>query len=136
MWLNEGFATYAEWLWAEDHGGDSVQDVFDALYEGDYFDSKEDNDAVWDFPPAKPTGADRISDSPVYERGGMVLHKIRQAVGDDRFYDIVQGWAATRRHGNADTDDFTAYVEKKAPDTDFSRIWADWLYGDGKPGKP
>lgn len=136
MWLNEGFATYAEWLWAEDHGGDSAQDVFDALYEGDYFDSKEDNDAVWAFPPAKPPSAARISDSPVYERGGMVLHKIRQTVGDDTFYDIVQGWAAARRHGNADTDDFTAYVEKKAPGKDFSRIWADWLYGEGKPDRP
>ncbi|MGW3934545.1 M1 family metallopeptidase [Streptomyces phaeochromogenes] len=136
MWLNEGFATYAEWLWAEDHGGDSAQDVFDALYEGDYFDSKEDNDAVWAFPPAKPPSAARISDSPVYERGGMVLHKIRQKVGDDTFCDIVQGWAAARRHGNADTDDFTAYVEKKAPGKDFSRIWADWLYGEGKPDRP
>ena len=135
MWLNEGFATYAEWLWAEDHGGDSAQDVFDALYEGDYFDTEEDNDAVWAFPPAKPTGPARISDSPVYERGAMVLHKIRQTVGDDAFYDIIQGWAGGRRHGNADTEDFTAYVEKKAPDEDFSGIWEDWLYGEGKPDR-
>lgn len=133
MWLNEGFATYAEWLWGEDHGGDSVQDVFDALYEGDYFDKKADNDAVWDFPPARPPSAARISDSPVYERGAMVLHKIRQTVGDELFHDILRGWATTRRHGNADTDDFTAYVEKKAPDEDFSGIWEDWLYGEGRP---
>src|SRR5205807_1529121 len=36
MWLNEGFATYAEWLWQEDHGGDTAQDIFDSLYKGDY----------------------------------------------------------------------------------------------------
>ncbi|WP_151483639.1 M1 family metallopeptidase [Streptomyces albicerus] len=135
MWLNEGFATYAEWLWQEDHGGDTAQDVFDALYEDDYFDSREDSDAVWAFPPAKPPSAAHISDSPVYERGAMVLHKIRETVGDDAFYDIVQGWAAAHRHGNADTDDFTAYVEGKAPDEDFSEIWEDWLYGEGKPGE-
>ncbi|MFB9504735.1 M1 family metallopeptidase [Streptomyces aurantiacus] len=139
MWLNEGFATYAEWLWAEDHGGDSVQDVFDALYEGDYYDRKEDGDAVWAFPPARPPDAARISDSPVYERGAMVLHKIRQAVGDEVFFDILRGWAATRRHGNADTDDFTAYVEKMAPptpDADLRGIWEEWLYGDGRPDSP
>jgi len=136
MWLNEGFATYAEWLWAEDHGGDSAQDVFDALYEGDYFDKKADSDAVWAFPPARPPSAAHISDSPVYERGAMVLHKVREAVGDEVFYDILRGWAAGRRHGNADTDDFTAYVEKKAPDEDFSEIWEDWLYGEGRPGSP
>jgi aminopeptidase N len=129
MWLNEGFATYAEWLWSEDHGGDTAQQTFDALYQGDH-------DEIWAFPPARPTSAAHISDSPVYERGAMVLHKIRRTVGDARFYDIVQGWAAAHRHGNANTADFTAYVERMAPGRDFSGIWRDWLYGDGKPARP
>ncbi|WP_443048075.1 M1 family metallopeptidase [Streptomyces sp. NBC_00252] len=136
MWLNEGFATYAEWLWAEDHDGDTAQQTFDALYKGTYFDDKADGDAVWAFPPATPTSAAHISDSPVYERGAMVLHKIRRTVGDARFYDIIQGWAATHRHGNADTADFTAYVEKMAPGRDFTGIWKNWLYGHGKPARP
>jgi aminopeptidase N len=133
MWLNEGFATYAEWLWQEDHGGDTAQQTFDALYKGDYYDDHADNEAIWAFPPAKPTSAAHISGSPVYERGAMVLHKIRQTVGDDAFNAIIQGWAADHRQGNADTAAFTAYVEKKAPDHDFRAIWRDWLYGDGKP---
>ncbi|MEW1828947.1 M1 family metallopeptidase [Streptomyces sp. NPDC088196] len=136
MWLNEGFATYAEWLWSEDHDGDTAQQTFDALYKGDYYDNKADSDAIWAFPPANPTSAAHISDSPVYERGAMVLHKIRRTVGDARFYDIVQGWATAHRYGNADTADFTAYVEKMAPGKDFSGIWKDWLYGDGKPARP
>ncbi|GAA3780218.1 M1 family metallopeptidase [Streptomyces chiangmaiensis] len=133
MWLNEGFATYAEWLWREDHGQDTAQQVFDALYRGDYYDDPADGEAIWAFPPAKPSSAAEVSDSPVYERGAMVLHKIRQTVGDAAFYDIIRGWAATHRHGNADTADFTEYVEKKAPDNDFRPIWRDWLYGAGKP---
>jgi aminopeptidase N len=132
MWLNEGFATYAEWLWEEDEGGDSAQETFDALYDH----GEDDHEDLWSFPPAEPTSAEHISDDPVYQRGAMVLHKIRQTVGDDTFYDIVQGWAADHRHGNADTDDFTAYVEKKAPDEDFTPIWEAWLYGDGKPDQP
>ncbi|MDV9171073.1 M1 family metallopeptidase [Streptomyces sp. W16] len=133
MWLNEGFATYAEWLWSEDHGGDTAQETFDALYDGTYFDDPSDGEAVWAFPPARPSSAAHISDSPVYERGAMVLQKIRRTVGDARFYDIVQGWAAAHRHGNATTAEFTAYVEKMAPGKDFGGIWKDWLYGDGKP---
>ena len=133
MWLNEGFATYAEWLWSEDHGGDTAQESFDALYDGTYFDDPSESEAVWAFPPARPSSAAHISDSPVYERGAMVLHKVRQTVGDGRFYDIVQGWAAAHRHGNADTAEFTAYVERMAPGKDFGGIWTDWLYGDGKP---
>jgi aminopeptidase N len=129
MWLNEGFATYAEWLWAEDHGGDSAQQTFDALYDH----GEDDHPHLWAFPPAKPSSAAHISDDPVYVRGAMVLHKIRQKVGDAAFHAILRGWAAAHRHGNADTADFTAYVEKQAPDADFGTIWEEWLYGEGKP---
>lgn len=132
MWLNESFATYAEWLWQEDDGGDSAQETFDARYDH----GEDDYEDLWSFPPAEPAGAADVSADPVYQRGAMVLHKIRQAVGDDTFYDIVQGWAADHRHGNVDTDDFTAYVEETAPDEDFGPIWEEWLYGEGKPGRP
>ncbi|MEU0738171.1 M1 family metallopeptidase [Streptomyces sp. NPDC006134] len=131
MWLNEGFATYAEWLWEEDHGGDSAQETFEALYDGTY--SGDEEEAVWEFAPADPPDAAHVSADPVYLRGAMVLHKIRQTVGDDAFFELIRGWAGARRHGNADTGDFTAYVEKKAPGHDFDGIWEEWLYGDGKP---
>ncbi|MER5854631.1 M1 family metallopeptidase [Streptomyces sp900105245] len=129
MWLNEGFATYAEWLYREDFGGKSVQETFDEYYEGDH-------EEVWAFPPAKPSSAAHISDSPVYQRGAMVLQKIRQEIGDDAFWDLLKGWAAAHRHGSVSTADFTAYVEKRAPGHDFRGIWRDWLYGDGKPAHP
>ncbi|MFC8434535.1 M1 family metallopeptidase [Streptomyces sp. NPDC057253] len=130
MWLNEGFATYGEWLWEEKHGGRSAQQIFDEVY------ARGADDDVWSFPPAKPSSAAHISDSPVYVRGAMVLHRIRQTVGDTVFARILRGWATTHRHGTADTADFTAYVEKQAPDKDFTPIWDDWLYGDGKPAEP
>ncbi|MFH0176335.1 M1 family metallopeptidase [Streptomyces cacaoi] len=132
MWLNESLATYAEWLWTEDEGGATAEETFTELYDH----GEDEYEDLWAFPPAKPTSAAHISDTPVYQRGAMVIHRIRQTVGDDTFYDIVQGWAAAHRHGSADTDDFTAYVEKQAPDEDFDEIWADWLYGDGKPARP
>lgn len=136
MWLNEGFATYAEWLWQEEHGGETAQEIFDALYGGDYYPDRTDDEDIWAFPPAKPSGAAHISDSPVYERGAMVLHKICQKIGDDTFRTLLRGWPTEHRHGNAATADFTAYVEKLAPDEDFGPIWDEWLYGDGKPEKP
>ncbi|MFE1247096.1 M1 family metallopeptidase [Streptomyces sp. NPDC058735] len=133
MWLNEGFATYAEWLWEEEHGGRSAQETFDALYSGDSPGAGADAGALWEFPPAKPPSAARISDPPVYGRGAMVLHKVRQAVGDETFRRLLRGWADTYRHGNADTADFTAFVEERAPGADVQGIWDDWLYGEGKP---
>ncbi|MFF4589176.1 M1 family metallopeptidase [Streptomyces sp. NPDC001388] len=132
MWLNEGFATYAEWLWTEDEGGDTAEETFTDLYD----EGEEDYPDLWAFPPAKPTDAAQISGDPVYQRGAMVIHLIRRTVGDDAFYDLVQGWTAAHRHGTAGTDDFTAYVEQQAPDEDFTEIWDDWLYGKGKPEQP
>ncbi|MDI3418055.1 M1 family metallopeptidase [Streptomyces luteolus] len=141
MWLNEGFATYAEWLFSEDHGGRTAQQTFDQVYagEGSYVENAiggpAEAAAIWAYPPAKPTGADTISATPVYYRGALVVHKIRQAVGDARFFALVRGWTKDHRHGNADTEDFTAYVEQKSG-KDLDAIWDVWLYGEGKPSKP
>ncbi|MFF9350835.1 M1 family metallopeptidase [Streptomyces sp. NPDC014734] len=124
MWLNEGFATYAEWLWEEDKEGRPVEERFDDAF---------DEDANWAFPPSDPPTAADISRAPVYGRGAMVVHKIRQAVGDDRrFYALVRGWTKAHRHGNASTADFTAYVERTTG-KDLTGLWDTWLYGRSRP---
>jgi aminopeptidase N len=132
MWLNEGFATYAEWLWHEDHGGDSAQQAFDDAY------AQPASDPVWAFPPARPPDAEHISATPVYDRGAMVLHKVRETIGDAAFWRLLKSWPADHRYGNADTADFTAYVEHHNPGKReaLAGVWKDWLYGDGKPDKP
>ncbi|MFD3718845.1 M1 family metallopeptidase [Streptomyces sp. NPDC058674] len=134
MWLNEGFATYAEWLWTEEHGGPTAQEEFDAFLDGDT-DVDENADSDWDaFPPAAPPGPEDISGNPVYYRGAMVLHRIRQEVGDGAFFDMVRGWAAEHRHGNASTADFTAYAQERTG-RDLKTVWDVWLYGKDRPGR-
>ncbi|MFH7593558.1 M1 family metallopeptidase [Streptomyces racemochromogenes] len=132
MWLNEGFATYAEWLWAESHGGVSAQRRFEAFLAGD---TSVDAHAGADwaaFAPAAPPDAAHLSDDPVYYRGAMVLHRIRQEVGDAKFFDLLRGWAADHRHGNASTADFTAYAQRRTG-ADLKKVWDVWLYGEGRP---
>ncbi|MGW5849309.1 M1 family metallopeptidase [Streptomyces sp. NPDC055254] len=132
MWLNEGFATYAEWLWAEDHGGNTAQESFDAFLEGDT-ETEPAAGSDWDaFPPAAPPGPEHISGNPVYFRGAMVLHRIRQEVGDEKFFALLRGWAAEHRHGNASTADFTAYAQKSTGH-DLEKVWDVWLFGKGRP---
>ncbi|MEU5402825.1 M1 family metallopeptidase [Streptomyces sp. NPDC005963] len=125
MWLNEGFATYAEWLWAEDFDGVPAQENFEEAFE---------DETNWEFPPASPPSPARISSSPVYGRGAMVLHKLRQEVGDETFDEILKGWPLEHRHGNASTEDFTSYAEKKAGHA-LSDLWRIWLYGDDRPAR-
>ncbi|QDY77508.1 M1 family metallopeptidase [Streptomyces qinzhouensis] len=126
MWLNEGFATYAEWLWAEDREKVPARRAFEEAFA---------DDANWAFPPADPPDPARISDAPVYGRGAMVLHKVRQAAGDRAFFALLRGWPEKHRHGNASTADFTAYAERTAGQ-DLSAVWDVWLYGDERPARP
>ncbi|WP_228993065.1 M1 family metallopeptidase [Streptomyces sp. DH8] len=124
MWLNEGFATYAEWLWAADHDGVPVGESFAKAYE---------DDANWAFPPADPPAASDLSDPPVYGRGAMVVHRVRLATDDDEaFFALVRGWTEKYRHGNASTDDFTAYVERRTG-RDLTGLWDAWLRGGSRP---
>ncbi|MDW4898128.1 M1 family metallopeptidase [Streptomyces californicus] len=124
MWLNEGFATYAEWLWAADHDDVPVEESFAEAYE---------DDANWAFPPAEPPSAADLSDPPVYGRGAMVVHRIRLALDDDEaFFALVRGWTREHRHGNASTEDFTVYVEEETGE-DLTGLWDAWLYGGSRP---
>ncbi|MFF4455020.1 M1 family metallopeptidase [Streptomyces goshikiensis] len=132
MWLNEGFATYAEWLWTEDHGGPTAQQHFDALLAGDTAVDGEAGSDWSAFPPAAPPGPEHLSESPVYQRGAMVLHRIRQEVGDEKFIALLRGWVADHKYGNASTADFTAYAEKKTGH-DLRKVWDVWLYGEARP---
>ncbi|MEV0926018.1 M1 family metallopeptidase [Streptomyces spongiicola] len=124
VWLNEAFATYAEWLYDEDFRGVPAQERFEKEFE---------DDGNWAFPPSAPPRDDLLG-APVYGRGAMVLHKIRQAVGDDAFFGLLKSWAQKHRHGNASTEDFTAHAEERAGE-DLTELWDVWLHGDGRPAK-
>ncbi|MFD4986094.1 M1 family metallopeptidase [Streptomyces sp. NPDC058374] len=131
IWLSEGFATYAEWLWEEDHDGPSAQDTFDRLY------ATSDEAGLWAFPPADPPDQDSLFTDPVYQRGAMTLHQVRRVLGEGRFAALLTGWPKEYAYGNARTADFTAYAESLAPDTEtreaLTRTWAAWLRAEGKP---
>ncbi|MEU0372591.1 M1 family metallopeptidase [Streptomyces sp. NPDC006283] len=126
VWLNEGFATYAEWMWRQEFDGVPVRESYENAFA---------DEANWAFAPAEPPDSADLFGAPVYGRGAMVLHRVRQAVGDEVFFGIVRGWAEKYRHSNASTDDFVGFVEKESG-KDLTELWDVWLYGDEKPRRP
>ncbi|MFE2102854.1 MULTISPECIES: M1 family metallopeptidase [unclassified Streptomyces] len=128
IWLNEGFATYAEWLYSEQHGGDSAQKTFDALY------ARPANDGLWAFPPGDPGSGKNLFDTPVYARGAMVLHELRKTVGDQDFFRILRTWATEHRAGHGTTAQFVKLSERVSG-KDLDGLFHTWLYTKGKPSK-
>ncbi|MFE3168584.1 M1 family metallopeptidase [Streptomyces sp. NPDC059224] len=126
IWLNEGFATYAEWLYEEQHGGDSAQKTFDALY------AKPASDELWAYPPADPGSGANIFGTPVYARGAMALHELRKAVGDAVFFRILRVWASGHRYGHGTTAEFVKLAQGQSG-KDLGSLFQTWLYKKGKP---
>jgi aminopeptidase N len=124
IWLNEGFATYAEWLWTEHEGGPSVQDAFQRQYSG--FD--------WRVPTGDPGQANLFGPA-VYQRGAMAVQAVRLAIGDDDFFRLLTRWTSERRNGNATTDDFVATAEQVSGET-LKPLFDAWLFGTTAPEIP
>ncbi|MFG2352255.1 M1 family metallopeptidase [Streptomyces sp. NPDC048521] len=128
IWLNEGFATYAEWLYAEQHGGDRAQKTFDALY------ARPASDALWAYPPGDPGSGGKIFGTPVYARGAMTLHELRKAVGDEDFFRILRAWADGHRGGHGTTAQFVRLAEQTSGKR-LGGLFSTWLYTKGKPNR-
>ncbi|MEH1100948.1 M1 family metallopeptidase [Micromonospora sp. CPCC 205561] len=124
IWLNEGFASYAEWLWEEHDGGRTAQRNFELEYAA----------TDWSRPSVDP-GRSRLFGAAVYKRGALAVHALRRTVGDDTFFRILRTWTAERRGGNATTQDLVALAERVA-DKPLRPLFDAWLVGAAAPALP
>ena len=124
IWLNEGFATYAEWLWDEHDGGDKVQVAFDRTYQ----------DYDWTQAPGDP-GVARLFGNAVYDRGGMTVYALRETIGDAAFDRLLTTWTSEYRDSNATTEDLIKLAEQISG-KGLGPFFQAWLYGTTRPSKP
>ncbi|HET6704691.1 M1 family metallopeptidase [Amycolatopsis sp.] len=122
IWLNEGFATYSEWLYQEKFNNIPVQQTFAKTYAGE---------KDWSGEVADP-GRDHIFDDLVYNRGAMTLHALRTKIGDRDFFRLLTLWPAAHRYGNVSTRQFIEFVERLT-NRDLGSFFDTWLYRPGKP---
>ncbi|MCJ1695202.1 M1 family metallopeptidase [Rathayibacter caricis] len=125
IWLNEGFATYAEWLWEEHSGGTSVADSAAQVA------AIPADDPFWATAVADP-GATGLFDGPVYARGGLTLVELREEIGADAFAVLLERWATENRYSTVSTADLQALAEEVSGQ-DLSAFFEAWLVTPEKP---
>lgn len=122
IWLNEGFATFAHWLWLEESFG---ADRYDSEVERAYrvlsglelaangvTPDRARARAVDAFPPPNhPRAADLFNRS-VYERGALGLVALREAVGDERLFDLLGTYTSRFAGETVTTESFLELVEE------------------------
>ncbi|MGC5562177.1 M1 family metallopeptidase [Streptomyces sp. FR-108] len=126
IWLNEGFATYSQWLWSEHKGTQSAHDAFLAGYNARPADA-----AFWQTVVGDPQ-RDTMFASAVYQRGAMTLQVLRERIGDKAFFELLPAWTRQNRHGNVNTDDFIRLAEKISG-KQLDSLFRTWLFTKGKP---
>ena len=119
IWLNEGFATYAEWLWSEASGGRSA-----AAHARQWHAQLADR--------AGRPGARRPGAGADVRRAGLQARRAHPAraalrLGDERFFALLREWTARHRHGSVPTDQFAALAQRYATE-DLTAFFATWLH--------
>lgn len=119
LWLNEGFATLTEWLWAEHLSESTLQDYLaDSDSIGLFLGPVYDN-------PVPFSGT-------VYDKGAWVLRMLRQRLGDQDFFEGVATYRQAHAGEAAVSEDLRAAFEA-ASGHDLEQFFQQWVYGENRP---
>jgi aminopeptidase N len=144
LWLNEGHASWYEFLYAEEKGF-LAGDTEDYPDETGYADFDELMKAVYahgdewraeDGPVAAPTSPDTLFSFQAYHGGALVLYALRQKIGAAAFQRVERAWLDRYRGGSASTDDFIALAAQVSGRRDVVPFLREWVYGTKTPPMP
>lgn len=118
IWLHEGFACYAEWLWSEQRGL-ATADERAAQHRISLAGQEQPA-------PLSDPGLANMFDDWVYKRGALMLHTLRRAIGDDSFFGLAREWIARYSGRTASTADFVALASGYSR-VDLRPMFSAWL---------
>ncbi|MET4095670.1 M1 family metallopeptidase [Arthrobacter sp. UYCu712] len=127
IWLHEGFACYAEWIWSEEAGVLPAADRAAAAWRNLAAGSQ-------DLLVGDP-GPELMFDDRVYKRGALALHALRLGCGDLAFFALLHDWADRNRHGSVSTPEFIVAADRTTG-LDTEALLHPWLYEEALPPLP
>lgn len=126
IWLNEGFASYAEALWFEHlYGPEGYRNYMIRLWSDNFSGSLFITDSL---------NSSSLFSRTVYRKGAWVLHMLRGVMGDSLFFESIYDYAnhARFRYGNVVTEDFQTICESVSGQ-DLDWFFDQWVYREGRP---
>ncbi|MBD2751542.1 M1 family aminopeptidase [Spirosoma validum] len=129
IWLNEGFASYGEAVYAESTGGTTGYQTY-----MNNFMSNARNARGSIYVQDISTVGNIFSGSRTYSKGATVLHMLRGVVGDNLFFRTLRTYAAspTLAYQTAVTEDFQA-IAQQVSGQNLDYFFKQWIYGEGYP---
>lgn len=127
VWLNEGFATYAEALYHEDNG--SIESYHSHLNSMSVRFNK--NEPIY---LADDSDYKSIFNEIAYKKGAWVLHMLRKYIGDELFFSCIKSYAQGDQflYKHASTEDFRDHCESISG-VDLDTFFDQWIYDKGYP---
>ena len=127
IWLHEGFACYAEWLWSEESGGPTADQMARAAR---HTLSRLPEDIVVGDP-----GPEKMFDDRVYKRGALTLHALRIELGDEQFFGLLHEWTDKYKHSSVTSEEFTDLAAHYTS-LPLRPLWDAWLREKELPELP
>lgn len=127
--VNESFANYSEYLWAEHrHGKDAADEDNYEEMQGYLRSNSSNKDLVRFYYRDKEDMFDAVS----YNKGGRILHMLRNFVGDDAFFASLNKYLTDHKFHPAEAHQLRLAFES-ATGMDMNWFWNEWYYGAGEP---
>ncbi|MEZ4977954.1 MAG: M1 family aminopeptidase [Chitinophagales bacterium] len=128
IWVNEGFASYSEYLFEESISPNSAQNDMLAVHNN-VMSAPGGSVYVVDQSDENLIFSSRLS----YNKGSALVHMIRHWVNNDAlFFDGMQAYQNTFANGTASAEDFMNTMALVSG-VDFGEFLNDWYYGEGYP---
>jgi len=126
IWLNEGFASYSEALYAEWAGFNTFPPGMDAYHA---YMATQDFRAGGTIHIFDTTEVSNIFGRIVYDKGSWVLHMLRGMMDDDVFFDVLRTYAWDERwtYGSVRTENFQEICEELSG-INLENFFNQWLF--------
>src|SRR5665647_931261 len=127
--LNESFANYSEYLWQKfRHGKDAADELNYNDMQGYLMSGSDDKDLVRFYYKNKEDLFDAVS----YNKGGRILHMLRNYVGDSAFFKSLKEYLTLYKFKPAEAQQLRLAFED-VTGQDLNWFWNQWYYGSGQP---